>query len=122
MSKKFRFYTLEELARRYSNRLIINTNNIRLEDESGFLSICLLGQTEPYLNQIPWMGEEVVEKPKDKLWQDSDDAFICIGTSRIGLISIEADTGFEANLSELKEIIQHLTDIKEYLESKDDKK
>ena len=129
MSKKFRFYTLEELGTRSSERYYVNSEGISRNKDERSIPHNLLGTTINIYDEdlkefkysiAPWMGEEVLEKPEDRCWYDTDSDKLKIFVSGSeGYAVVNAQEGFLASLVQLKGIIQHLTDIKEYLETKE---
>jgi hypothetical protein len=133
MSKKFRFYTLEELASKYNQKLVIYTAHIGLQGEDSRVGLHLLGHEFEYQGHPSWMGEEVVEKPETKEWScdiDSDNRVEIIQATfnytesfcqimTYDHLDVKKTTRSHFKLPKLKEIIQHPTDIKEYLETKE---
>jgi len=131
--KKFRFYTLEELGKRYSGDLIIHDLGIDLDSEKHptchFVEFDQLGTTTEFvtLRDESWMGEEVVEKPGRLHLQDdinSETTFALEGSSLVvikdkRLCDNLPDNRIVIKISNLNKVIQHFIDIKEYLETKE---
>jgi len=133
--KKFRFYTLEELGKKYGDSVdyTLSSKAIYHPEEACGLSYDDFGKTVELsgINRVDvdWMGEEVIEAPEQRDWSCLNERNCDLRITpryfnggegaAFFMVSRGDEVEFHADLKRAKGIRDYLTELVNYLETKE---